>query len=92
MVTISTADPDLAGTKITVDTRWYAEKDRPLDELFLGHHPIVPRRGNSRSTMEFRLVSTEYDRHTARAYIDLRTADADGGDARFGDVFSEPVA
>jgi len=29
MVAISIADPDGAGTKIAVDTRWYAEKDKP---------------------------------------------------------------
>ena len=41
MVTISIADPDGAGTKIAVDTRWYAEKDKTLDQLFVSHHPIV---------------------------------------------------
>jgi len=41
MVTISIADPDGASTKIAVDTRWYAEKDKTLDQLFVSHHPIV---------------------------------------------------
>ena len=31
--------------------------------------------------MKFRLVRTEYDRKTSRAYIELRTCDSDGGDA-----------
>lgn len=38
--------------------------------------------------MHFRLVRTEYDRETARAYIELRTADADGGDAIATAIFS----
>ena len=38
--------------------------------------------------MQFRLVRTEYDRKTARAYIELRTTDADGGDAIATAVFS----
>jgi len=38
--------------------------------------------------MQFSLVRTEYDRETARAYIELRTADADGGDAIATAIFS----
>ena len=38
--------------------------------------------------MHFSLVRTEYDRKTARAYIELRTADADGGEAIATAIFS----
>jgi hypothetical protein len=43
---------------------------------------------NGGQEMQFRLVRTEYDRKTARAYIELRTADADGGDAIATAIFS----
>jgi hypothetical protein len=38
--------------------------------------------------MKFRLVRTEYDRKTKRAYIELRTFDSDGGDAMATAIFS----
>jgi hypothetical protein len=38
--------------------------------------------------MHFSLVRTEYDRKTARAYIELRTADADGGETIATAIFS----
>ena len=38
--------------------------------------------------MEFTLVRSEYDRKTKRAYIELRTCDADGGDAIATAIFS----
>jgi hypothetical protein len=43
MVTISTADPDCAGTKITVEIRCKPETINP-DELFIRHHAIAARR------------------------------------------------
>ena len=38
--------------------------------------------------MKFRLMRTEYDRKTRRAYIELRTRDLDGGDAIATAIFS----
>jgi hypothetical protein len=38
--------------------------------------------------MKFRLVRTEYDRKSHRAYIELRTCDSDGGDAIAAVIFS----
>ena len=38
--------------------------------------------------MEFKLVRTEYDRKTKRVYVELRTRDADGGEAIATAIFS----
>jgi hypothetical protein len=38
--------------------------------------------------MEFKLARTEYDWKTKRAYIELGTCDADGGDAIATAIFS----
>jgi hypothetical protein len=38
--------------------------------------------------MQFRLVRTEYDHQTNRAYIELRTGDSDGGEAIATAIFS----
>ena len=38
--------------------------------------------------MEFKLVRTEFDRETKRAYIELRTRDADRGEAIATAIFS----
>lgn len=49
MVTISTADPDSAGTKITVDTRRYATKDNP-SRTSSSVTTLYSAGGNNRST------------------------------------------
>jgi hypothetical protein len=41
MVTISIPDPDGTGTKMTVETRWYATNDSPSMSSSSVHHPIV---------------------------------------------------
>jgi hypothetical protein len=44
--------------------------------------------GCSQHYMEFKLMRTEYDRKTKRAYIEPRTGDADGDDAIAAIIFS----
>jgi hypothetical protein len=38
--------------------------------------------------MTFRLVRTEYDRETERAYVELRSSDDDGGEVIATAIFS----
>ena len=42
--------------------------------------------------MLFRLANTEYDRHTARAYVEFRASDGDGGNIVAVTIFSNALA